>query len=202
MIGAIGDVVSDFVNWYTVWLGNNAQDSYQTIKGLLSKGNKVENVKQAVKANREKRSNSSEEAAGFHDIADVEKRSTVPVDFNIDRLSEMQAAIAEEKYKPVMILKAAQQILKHLDEKPPKRYSFQEWSWLLKLLGEDEAEEQGHRRVGQPVPDGVEVISPVRDHKDQVWSWLGQESPLMSLEEGESSTRSLHPCGVPMFLFC
>ena len=94
-----------------------------------------------------------------------------------------------------MLLKAADHILtKHLDADPPRKYSFKEWSWLLKLLGEDEADETRHRRVGQALPDDVKVVSPVNTGEKlegEVWSWLGQESPLMSLEEGKVVTRLL-----------
>ena len=189
LIGAIGDVVSSFVTGYTEWVGNNAQNLYQMLKALFAKENKAQRIKEAAKYKPQRPGSANEADAGFHEIADVERRCTVPVTVDLDRLSEMHAAVAEEKYRPMMMLKAAQHIMKHLDESPPRRYTYKEWSWLLKLLGEDETNERGHRRVGQPVREGAEIITPVRDHKDQVWSWLGQESPLMSLEEGECLAR-------------
>lgn len=158
-------------------------------KALFARDNKAQRLKEAAKYKPQRPSAEHHEDAGFHEIADVEKRCTVPHDVDLDRLSEMQAALAEEKYRPLMMLKAAQHVMKHLDESPPRKYTFKEWSWLLKLLGEDEATEDGHRRVGRPIPDGTEIVTPTkREHKDQVWSWLGQESPLMSLEEGQSLT--------------
>ena len=182
LIGAIGDVVSDLVNWYTVWLGKNTIGVYRVFGLFFSKERKDKKVEKAAQKREDAQ---AEEDNGFHEIAAVEERSTVPVDFKMDGLSEMQAAVAEEKYKPFMMLKAMQHIVEHIDADPPRKYTFKEWSWLLKLLGEDEADEEGHRRVGMPVPDGAEVNSPLRAHQGQVWSWLGQESPLMSLEEGE-----------------
>ena len=89
--------------------------------------------------------------------------------------------------------------MQHLDASPPRRYSFKEWTWLLKLLGEDETNEAGHRRVGQALPQGAEVATPIRTNEKQMWSWLGQESPLMSLEEGELS-RALAVCPDADFL--
>ena len=100
-------------------------------------------------------------------------------------LTDDEAKIAEHKYRPFIMLKAATKIIEHLDEDPPRKYTFKEWAWLLKLLGEDEDDSSGHRRVGTQLPEGAEVVSPVRTGKHQVWSWLGQESPLMSLEDGE-----------------
>ena len=52
----------------------------------------------------------------------------------------------------------------------------------MKLIYEDESEKQGHRRHWHPQHL---VNAPPREHEDQVWSWLGQESPLMSTERDE-----------------
>ena len=162
LIGAIGDVVSSFVNWYTVWLGNHTRDLWRWVRVFRKKNDtpkdKLREAKQMTK----------------------ESEST---------LSDLQMSIAEETYKPLVMLKAAQTILGHLDEEKPRTYSYQEWALLLKLLGEDETDEIGHRRVGQQVPDGVEVMTPVMTRTgtgdSQIcWSWIGQESPLMSLQEG------------------
>lgn len=158
------------------------------IKALGSKKNKIQEIKRAAtSASNEKKFRDATEADdGFEKIAQLEKQHTVPLDFKIDDLSEMQAKVASETYRPFMLLKAAGHILnKHLDSDPPRKYSFKEWCWLMKLLGEDETDESGHRRVGQALPEGVEVVTPVRDNESQVWSWLGQESPLMSMEEGK-----------------
>ena len=181
LIGAIGDVVSDFVNWYTLWVGTHTQDLWRIIKAIRTK----ETVKQAAKA-AEKKAEKTELAAqdGFEKIANIERSRTVPLDFEMDGLSELQAAVAEETYRPFVMLKAAHKILDHLDADPPRRYTFKEWTWLLKLLGEDETDKEGHRRVGSPLPNGAEIVTPMRQEKHHVWSWIGQESPLMNLEDG------------------
>lgn len=161
----------------------------------LGKKNKVEEIKRAAtSASNEKKFKAAvEHDDGFEKIAQIERQHTLPPGFSVDDLSEMQASVAEEKYRPFMLLKAADHILtKHLDADPPRKYTFKEWSWLLKLLGEDETDETRHRRVGQPLPEDAQVASPVpaspheKRQEGGVWSWLGQESPLMSLEEGKS----------------
>ena len=196
LIGAIGDAVSSFVNWYTDWIGNNTQNFYNMIKALFSKTNKIQEMKRAAtSASAEKKFRDATQADdGFEQIAQLEKQHTVPLDFKIDDLTELQAEVASETYRPFMLLKAADHILnKHLDSDPPRKYSYKEWCWLMKLLGEDETTESGHRRVGQALPDGVRVATPVGDNEsdeNQVWSWLGQESPLMSMEEGRPTLES------------
>ena len=192
LIGAIGDSVSAFVNWYTTWIGNHTVSIWRLCKALFAKEDRAAKVKKAAKKvakdHEQEGANENGEAGadnGFRDLAVIEDARTVPLEFRVDDLTALQAAVAEQTYKPFMILKAAEHILGHLDADPPRKYSFQEWTWLLKLLGEDEADEEGHRRVGMPLPDGHQVVTPVRTEKHHVWSWLGQESPLMSLEEGE-----------------
>jgi potassium channel subfamily K, other eukaryote len=192
LIGAIGDAVSSFVNWYTDWIGNHSMSIIKLGKAFFATEHRAERIKNAAKKvarDHEKQSanglGESDADNGFQEIAEIERQRTVPLDFEMDGLTAMEAAVAEETYKPFIILKAAQHIMEHLDASPPRKYSFKEWTWLLKLLGEDETDEKGHRRVGQELSEGQEVVTPIRTENKHVWSWLGQESPLMSLEEGE-----------------
>lgn len=193
LIGSIGDAVGSFVNWYTLWLSNHSPDIRHWFRIFQSRRS---SPKRALdEANAEAAVGSAvdgEDESGFHGIANVQRARTIPADIDISAgtLTEMQLSVAEETYKPFIMLKAAQTILGHLDEEQPRQYNYKEWTWLLKLLGEDETDESGHRRVGVAVPDGTEVVRPVSAGGTRpaagkgVWSWIGQESPLMSLEEG------------------
>jgi len=81
-------------------------------------------------------------------------------------------------------VQTAQRVLEHIDEEKPRKYTYEEWTWLLRLLGEDESTKEGHRRIGQPLQDGEEIATPIRRNEGQVWSWVGRESPLMDLQDG------------------
>lgn len=81
------------------------------------------------------------------------------------------------------MIQVCRKVFEHLDEATPRKYTYEEWTFLLRLLGEDESSENNHRRVGQGLDERAEVASPVLQHRHQVWSWMGQESPLMSLED-------------------
>lgn len=180
LIGAIGDVVAAFTNWYTAWLGKNAQNLYSILEAVWQPHNKVmDNVRRVRKENSEK----SEEDSGLRDIADISKREAVPQIFATNAVTSIAPELAEDMYRPFVMLKAAHTVMGHLDETPPRKYTYEEWTWLLSLIGEDEADHRGHRRVAVPLPDGLEVQAPMNE-KHQVWSWLGQESPLLSLEDG------------------
>jgi len=38
-------------------------------------------------------------------------------------------------------------VTQHLKSRPPRKYTFQEWAWYLRLIGEDEGDAQGHGAV-------------------------------------------------------
>ena len=195
LIGAIGDAVGSFVNWYTLWLTNHAQDLWRWFQIFQRKSSQP--LRALDEARNEANADLSQEyrdETGFHEIANVHRARTVPADLDVsaDRFTEFQLSIAEETYKPFIMLKAAQTILGHLDEEEPRKYTYKEWTWLLKMLGEDETDDSGHRKAGLPPPEGTEVLRPVSLDSDGrptssgkgVWSWIGSESPLMSLDEG------------------
>jgi potassium channel subfamily K len=76
----------------------------------------------------------------------------------------------------------------HLNSSPPRKYSFDEWAWYLKLIGEDESSPETHRKpIRRPkhTSDGPGiVIGRVLDEDKTVkWSWVGKRSPLMGNKE-------------------
>ncbi|KAI4093567.1 MAG: hypothetical protein LQ344_002794 [Seirophora lacunosa] len=81
-------------------------------------------------------------------------------------------------------------VLKHLGETPPRRYTYEEWAWFLKLMGEDEDDQSSHRKApikvrskkGQ-VPDMQQAASDALEQQKRQWSWLGNRSPLMGEED-------------------
>ncbi|KAK5020107.1 hypothetical protein LTR60_000829 [Cryomyces antarcticus] len=80
---------------------------------------------------------------------------------------------------------------------PPKKYTYQEWSYYLKLIGQDEGSTEGHRKppikvekeAGKRKNKGADIGA--GDEKEahaesKPWSWLGNRSPLMgSKQEAE-----------------
>ncbi|RYC80956.1 hypothetical protein BFJ63_vAg16156 [Fusarium oxysporum f. sp. narcissi] len=67
-------------------------------------------------------------------------------------------------------------IIDHLKESKPHHYTFDQWAWYLKLIGEDEHNPRTHCRINQQ-KDGHNV--------SEKWSWIGNVSPLIS-SKGES----------------
>ena len=101
-------------------------------------------------------------------------------------------------------------VVQHLKSTPPRKYTFPEWAWYLRLIGEDEGNADTHHETHPHLHKGIKhrLHRRVRDHgegsekaegKEQEsdtgmaplnhtdsWSWVGSRSPLMgSKEEAE-----------------
>ncbi|KAJ4042596.1 hypothetical protein NW763_011414 [Fusarium oxysporum] len=75
-----------------------------------------------------------------------------------------------------LLMSEIRAIFGHLKESKPHHYTFDQWAWYLKLIGEDEHNPRTHCRVDQQ-KDGNNV--------SEKWSWIGNLSPLIS-SKGES----------------
>jgi potassium channel subfamily K len=74
------------------------------------------------------------------------------------------------------------QLMKDVDASPPRQYTYLEWSYYLRLLGQDEHDRSAHRRPRvdhQHGKDDSPDLGTADDGDDQTWSWLGIRSPLM-----------------------
>lgn len=118
-----------------------------------------------------------------------------------DHLEIQEHRATARRYRGYLLFKAVQDVQSHQDASPPRKYTFEEWCWFLKLLGEDETDPKNHRRlhavmheqhhhgIGSGIGEagGKELIT---DDDGQAlentgngrvaWSWLGPRSPLMS----------------------
>ena len=113
-----------------------------------------------------------------------------------------------------LLIKELRNVMKHIHETPPRKYSYEEWMWYLKLIGEDESASSTHRKAPIKVsPVGGEGDQERNEEKgtmqqgsgqtgkeveveegedkaegkrNQTWSWVGTRSPLMGeIEEAE-----------------
>ncbi|EFQ34427.1 ion channel protein [Colletotrichum graminicola] len=82
-------------------------------------------------------------------------------------------------------------VQQHIKEKPARRYTFAEWAWYLKLIGEDESNPATHRKA-RPHRHGKKRGKKSGDADDDregkwcledKWSWVGPQSPLMGSQE-------------------
>lgn len=96
-----------------------------------------------------------------------------------------------------LLVKEIRKVMQDANQTPPRKYSFSEWAWFLRLMGEDESSSKFHRKApvkeerkdGDP-PQVGEAANDINDKADvgeeNKWSWLGARSPLMGeTEEAE-----------------
>ncbi|KAM7204950.1 outward-rectifier potassium channel TOK1 [Naviculisporaceae sp. PSN 640] len=113
----------------------------------------------------------------------------------------------------VVLIQEIGRVMQHLKSHPPRKYTFQEWAWYLRLIGEDEGNAEKHRKVeeshlhlphlrhrkkaketdkdagaGEKDDGGGENKSEDGEaeeekRKNKPWSWVGSHSPLMGSQE-------------------
>lgn len=90
-----------------------------------------------------------------------------------------------KKHYHVILIKEISKVMKHLNSSPPRKYTFDEWAWYLKIIGEDESDAETHRKaLRKPRPDGEGLGAATQDDDKSVkWSWVGNRSPLMGNKE-------------------
>ncbi|UZP46290.1 hypothetical protein NXS19_014102 [Fusarium pseudograminearum] len=97
-----------------------------------------------------------------------------------------------------LLISEIQALTAHLKSQKPHKYSFEEWAWYLKLIGEDESRADTHLKA-QPKPknhhhkrhhnkdvnDSPEKGTEEKTDSEHVtaWSWVGNRSPLMGSQE-------------------
>ncbi|KAI9151956.1 Outward-rectifier potassium channel TOK1 [Paramyrothecium foliicola] len=79
-----------------------------------------------------------------------------------------------------LLIAEIEMVSKHLRHKKPRVYSFEEWAWYLKLMGEDERSPDTHRK---PAPKTKDPRDSVEEGQPMKWSWVGNGSPLVGGHE-------------------
>ncbi|KAJ4293134.1 hypothetical protein N0V90_008416 [Kalmusia sp. IMI 367209] len=81
-----------------------------------------------------------------------------------------------------VLAKEVRNIMRDVDASPPKQYTYGEWNYYLRLLGQDENDASAHRkpkihheRKSHDDPD----LGTADEGEQNTWSWLGVRSPLM-----------------------
>ena len=207
LISNMGDTVVKGIRDVTLWLGEitvlpgeagirgrlkqiAAQATQDRIfaegaKSIIpSKG--LQGDKKEVDAEKASPSNSvgSDAFAADADAEEVQKEELTEVGEARLRGDKLGEDIHQYHY---LLVQEVRNVMKHINESPPRKYSYEEWAWFLKLMGEDEANAESHRRAPVQVknalnkdPDigggiaGKESGAPMKE-----WSWLGNRSPLM-----------------------
>jgi potassium channel subfamily K, other eukaryote len=118
-----------------------------------------------------------------------------------DKLAE------DEHHYRHLLISEMKKMYSYVNTEPPKKFTYDEWAYFLRLLGEDEHDQRYHRRAPIKVidrkgdinsdssrssPNGKDEVHAEGDQSDapvnqfakdnndiKEWSWLGNRSPLM-----------------------
>ncbi|KAI0450958.1 hypothetical protein F5B21DRAFT_408258 [Xylaria acuta] len=90
----------------------------------------------------------------------------------------------------LVLINEIRRVSKHLQHSPPRKYTYQEWAWYLRLIGEDESDASTHRKPLKKPQSADDQQDPRRpggdgdkvDEKPK-WSWVGHRSPLMDTRD-------------------
>ncbi len=102
---------------------------------------------------------------------------------DVEKSENREAQAADQRGDPIardihhhlaLLMKAMREVMMHLDESPPREYTYDEWAWYLKLIEVDVESSIG---PSSDVKD--ERSSGSRDRRSS-WNWLSADSPLMS----------------------
>ncbi|RYP22443.1 hypothetical protein DL765_001655 [Monosporascus sp. GIB2] len=99
----------------------------------------------------------------------------------------------------LILIEEIVRVTKHLQQSPPRKYTFREWAWFLRLIGEDEGSVETHRRATGRLRSKERHIRPEQSGPNRngqesradtaegaeasKWSWIGHRSPLMDTRE-------------------
>lgn len=154
--------------------------------------------------------------------SDLEAAQLVPDDWRtVEKKDEQEEMPREAKAPPAeghehrhLLISEIKKMYAHVNTTPPKQFTYDEWAYFLRLLGEDEHDHHYHRRAPIKVSKAHTTSGATRSdssttsasaavaHPDQgdpsshgpaterksikEWSWLGNRSPLMDeMDEAE-----------------
>jgi potassium channel subfamily K len=205
LISNMGDTIVKGIADATIWIGNftvlpdekglkgNLRETVKKITagrlfnetppGLLGESNK-----RSKDSDEDKEGNSRKndpESAAQRVVGDKVGQETA----RAEKQGEGNDELPKSKHHYHLILaKEIGKVMKHLKSSPPRKFTFDEWAWYLKLIGEDESSAEMHRKAKKkPRPDG-EGLGAVLEEEDgeevrKKWSWIGNRSPLMGNKE-------------------
>ncbi|KAF2090437.1 voltage-gated potassium channel [Saccharata proteae CBS 121410] len=193
LISNMGDTVVKTFSDFTIWLGS------------LTVLPDEKGVRNTVKAGLEKlgRQNifSNDQITGDDRKKHVEE---LALDRLTKHIAEEELEEAEEAgqrgdelerdthFYHYILAKEVREVMKDAQVSPPKEYSYGQWAYFLKLVGQDEEDPSLHRKppikADRSEEDGLVGIGEAGgkaekpdpdDQRPARWSWLGTKSPLM-----------------------
>ena len=190
LIGSVGGIINEGVNTLTLWIGENLPEKSRALSSMKgeaakAKGNAFQSAKPPGFMEEGKPAD-----AGTGDPAHAEAVTGTIQSMQENNGSNAGHGAAGKQYRPYLLMKEMKNVVQHLNATPPRKYTYAEWTWFLKLLGEDESDSSRHKNpqtihgaeVAADAAHRQEPAAEAHDEKNQIqpWSWLGRRSPLMT----------------------
>ncbi|KUJ12293.1 voltage-gated potassium channel [Mollisia scopiformis] len=211
LISNMGDTIVKMIRDLTLWIGNFTvlpgeqgvkatlkESAHKLTQGKLFNDEVSEQPPGLLGESKRRNSNDSDdnkndpESAAQRAAGDRANQETV----RAAKQGESNDELPESRsHYHLILIKEMGKVMKHLHSSPPRKYTFDEWAWFLKLIGEDESSAETHRKAKRkPQPDGEGLGAALGDDDKTVkWSWVGNRSPLMgNKEEAEWVLERLH----------
>ena len=206
LISNMGDTIVKGISDFTLWVGNFTvlpdekgvratlkESAHKLTRGKMF-GERVGETPPGILGEGNKRSQKEDEDDKPHNRKNDPESAAQRVAGDKANQETSRAAkqgegndeLPKSKHHYHLILaKEIGKVMKHLRSSPPRKYTFDEWAWYLKLIGEDEASAETHRKPKRkPRPDGEGLGAAMMDgNKGVKWSWVGNRSPLMGNKE-------------------
>ncbi|KAF3061701.1 Outward-rectifier potassium channel TOK1 [Daldinia childiae] len=94
----------------------------------------------------------------------------------------------------LVLIDEISRVTKHLRHSPPRKYTFKEWAWYLRLIGEDESSAENHRRPEHQPPEGRHGRRPRtlanRLHGESATPMNGDDNPRSRDDDEDNSSNS------------
>lgn len=185
LISNMGDTVIRAFRDLTIWVGSlTVLPGEHGVKATLKTG-----IQQLKVGKIYRNDNSSEKGLTGRGAAEQTLQDRLAKHIEEDELAEAEVAGEQGDYLDrdihfyhYVLAKELRTLMRDVDASPPKEYTYQEWNYYLKLLGQDENDPSAHRKARvhhERKPHSRPDLGTADEGERNAWSWLGIRSPLM-----------------------
>ena len=185
LIGSVGGIVNEGVNNMTLWISDRSPEHTKALSAMKQEASKAKGDAFNAAKPPGFLEDGVSDTAGTADSTHAEAVHSV-----LTATDKTKGGLAgRQQSRQYLLIKEIKNVIEHLDATPPRQYSFAEWVWFMKLLGEDESDGATHRRLSNASADakpkeGTNGAEPnainSKNGLRQPWSWLGSHSPLIT----------------------
>ncbi|KAL5113472.1 hypothetical protein ACEQ8H_008636 [Pleosporales sp. CAS-2024a] len=183
LISNMGDTIIRAFKDFTIWVGSLTvlPDEDGLISALKVGTQKVTRAKSSKNKDPNRRVASRQgDEYGLDRMAEhIEEKELVEAE---EAGEHGDYLLRDIHFYHFVLAKEIRQMLSDMKDSPPRHYSYDEWTYYLKLIGQDETDASNHRRPEDQLQhkrgDGPD-IGTANNGGEVHWSWLGIRSPLM-----------------------